>query len=151
MGLDIGHLYVRRSAFVEAAPARVWQAFTSFESIAAWLNRGHTLHKLEPEPGGEVDFSIEIDSEQQHFGGRVVIVEPERELSMAINWESAEMASPVDLYWTFRITGLNNGTLVELFHHGFDVLDDAADQLEGYESGWTSRHLVALREIVLGS
>ena len=38
-----------------------------------------------------------------------------------------------------------------LFHHGFERLgSDAGDELQGYESGWHSRHLEALKEIVEG-
>ncbi len=152
MGLEISAVHVRRSALIEADPQRVWQEFESSPKISAWLNQGHVLHRLEPEPGGAVDFSVDIDGTEVHFGGRVVVLEPGRELSMAINWESEEMAWPVDLYWTFRLTSHPLGTLVELFHHGFDVLGDtAAQEVEGYEAGWSNNHLTTLREIVLGS
>ena len=50
---------------------------------------------------------------------------------------------------TIRLTALYDGTLVELFHHGFERLGaDAANELEGYESGWHTNHLEALRSIV---
>jgi hypothetical protein len=52
------------------------------------------------------------------------------------------------MIWTIRLTPLYGGTLVELFHHGFERLGrDAADNLEGYEEGWTTRHLKSLRKI----
>lgn len=54
-------------------------------------------------------------------------------------------------YWTFRLTPLYGSTLVELFHHGFELAGDAAaDSLEGYEQGWDVKHLTALRAIVEG-
>jgi hypothetical protein len=44
---------------------------------------------------------------------------------------------------------VEEGTLVELFHHGFEVLGaDAADNLRGFEGGWTMRQLEALCELV---
>ena len=47
MGIEIGTLYVRRSAWLRATPERVWQEFTSFERLAAWFGRGHRLEALE--------------------------------------------------------------------------------------------------------
>ena len=44
---------------------------------------------------------------------------------------------------------LNEATMVELFHHGFERLGaEAADNLQGYEEGWDVKHLKALRSIV---
>lgn len=41
------------------------------------------------------------------------------------------------------------GTLVELFHHGFERTGDtAAEMHRGFEGGWTTRQLEALRSIV---
>lgn len=52
---------------------------------------------------------------------------------------------------TIRLTPLDAGTLVELFHHGFEVLGaDAAENHRGFEGGWTMRQLDALHEL-LGS
>jgi hypothetical protein len=55
----------------------------------------------------------------------------------------------VPTLWTIRLTPIYDATLVEIFHHGFERLGvDAADNLEGYESGWDVKHLKALRAIV---
>ena len=48
MGVQIGPLHVRRSILIQATPEEVWREFESFERIAAWLSRGHTLHVFEP-------------------------------------------------------------------------------------------------------
>lgn len=146
--MEIGALNVRRSIFIEALPSRVWQEFGSFERIAAWLGRGHRLHRLEPRAGGRVDLSAEIDGERRHFGGRVLLVEPEREITFESNWEPPH-AWPVPTLWTIRLTALYDGTLVELFHHGFERLGaEAADNLQDYEDGWDVKHLKALRSII---
>jgi uncharacterized protein YndB with AHSA1/START domain len=129
MGVQIGLLNVRRSILIEASPAEVWREFESFERIAAWLGRGHVLHGIEPKLGGQVDLSVEIDGERRHYGGRVLVWEPERELTFENNW-AAPHAWPVPTLWTIRLTPLYDGTQVELFHH------------------WDVKHLKALRAIV---
>jgi len=147
MGLTIGTLFVRRSIFIQATPARVWGEFSSFDRIQRWLNLGHTLHALEPEVGGRARFSVEIDGEQRYFGGAVLACEPQRELSLESQWESPHQL-PMTTLWTIRLSALYDGTHVELFHHGFERLGkDAADNLEGYEQGWDVKHLTALRAL----
>lgn len=148
MGITISLLNVRRSIFIQAPPQRVWQEFETFDRIAAWFGRGHELHRFEPKLGGAVDLSITIDGEQRHYGGPVVVFEREREVSFESNWR-APHAWPVPTFFTLRLTPLYEGTLVEIFHHGFERLGaDAADSLQGYEEGWDVQHLTALREII---
>lgn len=148
MGIAIGPLNVRRSMLIQAPPGRVWQEFESFERIAAWFGRGHELHRFEAKLGGEVEMSVEIGGERRHFGGPVVVFEREREVTLESNWREPH-AWPVPTFFTFRLTPLYDGTLVEIFHHGFERLGaDAADNLEGYEEGWDVKHLTALRAIV---
>ena len=148
MGMKIGRLHVRRSILIQASPARVWQEFESFERIAAWLNRGHQLHSFEARLGGKVAMSVEIDGERRHYGGTVLTYEPESEVSFESNWEPPN-SWPVPTFWTIRLTPLYDGTLVEIFHHGFERLGaDAADNLQGYEDGWDITHLKALRAAV---
>ena len=70
------------------------------------------------------------------------------ELRWAEPWEAA-YSKPIPSYWTFRLTRLYSGTLVEIFHHGFELTGpEAADNLAGYEEGWDVKHLKALRAIV---
>lgn len=148
MGLTIGALNVRRSILIEAPPGRVWEEFQSFDRIDAWLGIGHRIHTFEPWVDGQAEFSALIDGEPRHFGGAVLVLEPERELSFEVNWQ-APHDWPVPTFWTVRLTPLYDGTLVELFHHGFERLGaDAADLLEGYETGWDVKHLRALRSVV---
>jgi uncharacterized protein YndB with AHSA1/START domain len=148
MGIRIGVLHVRRSIFINAAPARVWQEFETFERVAAWLGRGHRLHSFEPRVGATVDMSVEIDGVQRHFGGAVLIFDAEREVTFQCNWQPP-LDWPIPMLWTIRLTPLYDGTLAEIFHHGFERLGaDAADNLEAYEDGWDIKHLKALRAIV---
>ena len=148
MGMEISRLHVRRSILIQASPERVWQEFGSFERIAAWLSLGHELHVFEPKLEGRVEMSVEIDGERRQYGGRVLIFESGREVSFESNWQEPH-AWPVPTFWTIRLTALYDGTLVEIFHHGFERLGaDAADNLQGYEEGWDVKHLRALRAIV---
>jgi uncharacterized protein YndB with AHSA1/START domain len=148
MGLQISLLNVRRSILIQASPERVWQEFESFERIKVWFSRGHEVHTFEPCVGGTVDMSVAIDGEQRHYGGAVLIFQPDREVSFESNWQPPHQW-PVPTIWTIRLTPLYDATQVEIFHHGFERLGaDAADNLEGYEQGWDMKHLSALRGVV---
>jgi len=147
MGLGISLLNVRRSIFIEASPARVWREFESFEHLREWFGLGHTLHEYVPALGGQVDLSVGIEGEPRHFGGKIVVFDPGHELSFENNWQPPN-AWPVPTFFTLRLSAVYDGTMVEIFHHGFDRLGaEAADNLEGYEEGWGMNHLKALRQI----
>lgn len=148
MAVKIGVLNVRRSILIMASPARVCDEFKTFEAISAWFGQGHQLHKFEPRLKGSVEFSVEIEGERRPYGGEVIAFEPEREVSMTINWRTPH-AWPVPTIWTIRLTPLYEATMVEIFHHGFERLGpEAADNLQGYEQGWDVKHLRSLRSIV---
>ena len=109
MGVRIGTLHVRRSIFIQARPEAVWEEFGSFDRLSRWLGLGHTLHALELVVGGGVDMSVPIDGKERHYGGKVLVVEPGRELSFESNWQ-APHAWPVPTVWTLRLTPLYEGT-----------------------------------------
>jgi uncharacterized protein YndB with AHSA1/START domain len=125
----------------------VWREFTSLDRLAAWFGRGHELEIFEPELGGRVRLSVEIDGAKRPFGGSILIFEPARELSFSNNWESDGW--PVATLITLRLAALYAGSRVELFHHGFDRLgSEAGAELQAYEAGWDSHHLEGLKAIV---
>ena len=149
MGTQISALHVRRSSLIQATAERVWQEFTSLDRLAAWLGRGQQLEAYEPERGGRVLLSVEIEGAKRSFGGPILVFEPARELTFSNNWELDGW--PVPTIITIRLTPLFDACHIELFHHGFERLgSDASAELEGYESGWHSRHLEALKSIVEG-
>ncbi|MPZ99274.1 MAG: hypothetical protein GEU80_08020 [Dehalococcoidia bacterium] len=150
MGIAVGPLHMRRSIFIQAPPSRVWHEFESYERITAWFGHGHEIHRFEPRLGGEVDFSVDIGGERKHFGGAVILVEPEREITFEDYWlPLTEGARPS--FWTLRLTPLYGGTLVEILQHGLERFGaDAADVLEGLEGSWDLKHLKRLRAIVEG-
>jgi uncharacterized protein YndB with AHSA1/START domain len=149
MGIEISKLHVRRSGFIDATAERVWEEFTTFERLGAWFGRGHKLEVYEPELGGQMLLSIDDDGAKSSYGGAILVFDPARELTFSNNWQSDGW--PVPTLLTLRLTSLYDGCLVELFHHGFERLGaDAGAQLQGYEQGWASQHLDALKEIVEG-
>jgi uncharacterized protein YndB with AHSA1/START domain len=150
MGLQIGTLHIRRSIFIRATPARVWQEFEPFERMQAWLSIGHLLHRFELRVGGVVEMSVEVDGERRFYGGKVLVADSQQEVSFESQWRPPH-SWPVPTFWTIRLSPLYDGTHVELFHHGFERLaDQAADNLQGYEEGWDLKHLTTLRKIVEG-
>jgi len=147
MGIQISGLFVRRSSLIQAPPERVWQEFTSFERLEAWFGQGQQLESYEPEEGGSTLLSVEIDGIKRPFGGPILVFDPGRELTFSNNWQTDGW--PVPTLMTIRLTPLYDGCHVELFHHGFERLGaEAGAVLEGYESGWHSRHLETLKAIV---
>lgn len=149
MGIQLSHLKVSRNLLIHATPERVWEEFTAFERFAAWFGRGHTLEQFEPRLGATVKLSIEADGGRRPYGGPIIVFDAAREVTWENNWDEADRAWPVPTFMTIRLTPLYEGTLVEIFHHGFERLGAAAaDNLEGYEEGWDVKHLSALREIV---
>ena len=144
----ISELSVRRAAYINESPDVVWREFETRERLAAWFGTGHTLEIYEPQLHGRVELSVEIDGEKRGFGGNIIVFEPHRELTFTDNWYG-EMAWPVPMLITIRLAPLYAGTLVELFHHGFEQLGaNAGAEYESYEAGWDNHHLVALRQIV---
>jgi uncharacterized protein YndB with AHSA1/START domain len=148
MGLTVSHLSVRRAAFIRARPASVWYEFDSFSRLAAWFGTGHQLEVFEPGPNGRIELSVDDGGDRLAFGGDTVIWEPGLEFSFEDNWFGSQ-AWPVPTFVTLRLQALFDGTQVELIHHGFERLGDAAAAtFEGYEAGWDNHHLAALRKIV---
>lgn len=159
MGIDVGALAVRRSILIEAPPERVWREFETYERMRAWFGTGHRLLEYEPRVGGSV--VLEIDYEPKghgnepfegdrirRFGGKVLVFEPEREVTFESDWIPNEGDVPPS-FITLRLTPALGGTLVELFNHLSDE-PGQADHLQGIENGWNMRHLNRLRAIVEG-
>jgi uncharacterized protein YndB with AHSA1/START domain len=149
MATEIGPLAVRRCILIKAPPERVWQEFESLEKMRRWFGTGHTLVAYEPRVGAsvETDAGVHSDGETLRFVGRVTVFDPPRELTFEQDWVDHGWAAPPLV--TIRLTPSHGGTLVELFHHGFERLGtDPAEEHRGFEGGWTIRQLEALRQLV---
>jgi uncharacterized protein YndB with AHSA1/START domain len=155
MATPIGPMAVRRSIWIKASPERVWQEFTSFERMKAWYGLRHELVKYEPGVGGWVESDAggtpegEGSSESLRFAGKIIVFDEGRELTFESDWLGRGWAGPALI--TFRLTPHDGGTLVELFHHGFEATGpDAAELQRGFEGGWTTAQLEGLRQLVEG-
>ena len=148
MSTDIGPLNVRRSVWIDATPARVWQEFADLDHMRRWFGTGHTLVEYEPVVGAVVETNAGVaGSEDLRFVGRVVVVDPPRELTFEQDWVGHGWKAPPLI--TIRLTAVDGGTLVELFHHGFEALGaEGAENHRGFEGGWTMRQLDALHDLV---
>jgi len=150
MATEIGILAVRRSILIKAPPERVWQEFETFDRMHAWFGTGHRLLTYEPRVGGQVLLEVDHEGRPLQYGGPVLVFDPSRELTFESDWIPSQGWLEPTLV-TIRLAGVLGGTLVELFHHAIErVGEDAAEQHAGFEAGWTTRHLEALRAIVEG-
>lgn len=147
MPTAISPYHVRRSCWIDAPPDAVWEEFTTFERMSAWYGTGHTLTEYEPRVGGIVETAIELDGKDTRFRGEVLTFEPGSEITFEQLWIGSDAQGPTLI--TIRLTPMDRGTMVELFHHGYEqVGGDVAGQLDGFEEGWTNRQVHALRELV---
>jgi uncharacterized protein YndB with AHSA1/START domain len=145
----IGQLAVRRSILIKAPPERVWQEFGSLERMRLWFGTGHTLLRYEPRVGGEVRLSIEHEGKTLYYGGPVTAFDPPSELSFESIFDPNDDGWDAPTLITLRLTAALGGTIVELFHHGIERIGaGAAENHLGFENGWTTRQLEALRGIV---
>jgi uncharacterized protein YndB with AHSA1/START domain len=147
---EISPFGIRRAAFIHASPGRVWEEFTTYERMKAWYGTGHELIQYEPHVGGVVE--TQFGDEPSVARGEVLVFDPTRELTfeqrwIGPDWTGHDWASPVKV--TILLTPAAGGTLVELFHHGYDLIGgDPAEYLSGFEGGWDTHHLDALGALV---
>lgn len=152
-------LRVRRSIHVKAPPNRVWQEFTSFERVNAWwgaragdpeagTSKGQYLLEYEPRVGGRAVMAVDWDGKRVSYGGEIKVFDAARELTFENDWiPNQGWAMPTHI--TLRLSPALDGTLVELFHHGFERTGgDAGAEHAGYEQGWGMTQLNALKAAV---
>ena len=155
----IGVLSVRRSIHIAASPARVWEEFADYPRMNRWWGvlvgspeggrpNGMRLNVYEPRMGGRVEMEVEMDGTPARFGGPIVVFAPVRELTIENDWiPSRGWKAPT--YLTLRLQQALGGTLVELFHHGFERTGgDVGAEHAGYEQGWGMTQLDALKRVV---
>lgn len=154
-------LRVRRSIHVKASPERVWSEFTSFDGMARWwgamvgdpiagTSQGQSLVEYVPRVGGVAVMEVQLDGARVRYGGAVTVFAPARELTFQNDWmPNRGWEAPTRI--TLRLTAVLGGTLVELFHYGFEATGgDVAAEHAGYEHGWGMTQLDALKRIVEG-
>ena len=158
---DNSILNVRRSIHIAAPPARVWQEFTAKPRMDAWWGKvvgaatagqpsGQHLRVYEPKLGGRIEMEVNMGGEPARYGGVIKTFDEAREFTFENDWiPNTGWKSPT--YMTLRLTPALNGTLVELYHYGFErVGGDVASEHAGYEQGWGMLQLASLKAVVEG-
>jgi uncharacterized protein YndB with AHSA1/START domain len=134
---------------IKATPERIWQEFETLERMQRWFGTGHTLVKYEPRVGGEVELFVVHEGRKRHFGGRIIVFEPARELTFEDQWIPNDDGWEAPSLLTLRLTSALGGTIVELYHHAIERIGPLhAEVHRGFESGWDTHHLEALRAIL---
>lgn len=155
---DDSLLKMRRSILIKAPPSAVWARFESAAAMATWWGlakdkpqaasgEGQIIDRYEPGLGGRIDMAVYFGEERRGYGGPIVTFEKDREFTFENDWiPNQGWARPT--YVTLRLTPALAGTLVELFHHGFEhVGGDVGAEFEGYEQGWGMTQLSALKQV----
>jgi hypothetical protein len=90
--------------------------------------------------------SVNWDGARVSYGGAIKRFEPGRELTFENDWiPNRGWKAPTSV--TLRLTPALGGTLVELFHFGFERTGgDPATEHAGYEQGWGMTQLMALKK-----
>jgi len=91
-----------------------------------------------------------LDGKRASYGGMIKAFDSAKELTFENDWiPNQGWAAPT--YMTLRLTGALGGTLVELFHYGFEHTGgDVAAEHASYECGWGMTQLSALKTLVEG-
>jgi uncharacterized protein YndB with AHSA1/START domain len=153
-------LSVRRSIHIHARPKEVWREFETLDRMSAWWGalsgtpeagkpKGQRLVTYELRPGGRIEMEILLDGKPFRYGGPVIALRPAKELTIENDWiPNQGWKNPT--FITLKLTPAHGGTLVELFHYGFERTGpDFSNEHESYETGWGMTQLKALKQILL--
>ena len=155
---DRSVLKVRRSIQINAANDKVWRHFADLERMRGWwgvtsgdpragTSQGQWLDVFDAKAGGRIEMAVMMDGTRTSYGGTILVFAHGRELTFESDWiPNLGWAKPT--FITIRLISALHGTLVELFHHGFEhVGGDVAAEHEGYEQGWGMTQLSALKRV----
>jgi len=154
-------LKVRRSIHVPARPDAVWASFESKPRMEAWwgkitgspeagTSQGQWLDVYDPRLGGQIRMAVMWDGARVSYGGAIKVFDGPNQLTFENDWiPSRGWDAPTHV--TLRLTPVLEGTLVELFHHGFERTGgDVSASHAGYEEGWGMTQLKALKALFEG-
>ena len=113
----------------------------------AGTSKGQWLDKYEPGVGGRIQMSVTREGARAAYGGEIKVFAPESDLTFESDW-IPNRGWKVPTYMTVRLTPALGGTLVEIFHYGFEHTGgDVGAEHAGYEEGWGMTQLAALKRI----
>jgi hypothetical protein len=89
-----------------------------------------------------------MNGSPMRYGGAIKVFEAAREFGFENDWiPNQGWKAPTMI--TIRLAPALGGTLVELFHHGFERTGgDVSAEHAGYEQGWGMTQLSALKRLV---
>lgn len=126
---------------VMAAPQKVWAVISTEEGMKRWLGPQNFEARL----GGRVLFDVTHDGTRWLMFGEVLELVEDRQLSFS--WQEFDtgtlQAWPQPTTVSVSLHEQAGGCLVKLRHSGFEKLPNAAEELQGYQTGWTSRDVLA--------
>jgi uncharacterized protein YndB with AHSA1/START domain len=123
------------SVFVNAEPARAFEAFTA-EMTSWWPLSDHSISKpervvVEGREGGEI---YEVNGETRHHWAWITAWEPPRRLAVEWKVDADAVASTA---WEATFLAEDGGTRMTLVHTGWEALGDAASaSRDSYDGGW---------------
>ena len=121
---------VRVSMTVDAPPATVFRALIEPDALNQWLAKDATV---EPRVGGRFDLGWKQDSDLEHEGAAMQILEfvPNEKLTISWpDWRGDASVPAQSVTWLLAAEG--DGTRVTLIHAGFTRAVDMSD----YPFGW---------------
>ncbi|MEZ5336795.1 MAG: SRPBCC domain-containing protein [bacterium] len=132
---------VELERMIKAPASRIWGIISSEDGMRSWLGP----RTFEAQPGGRVLFDVTHDGTRWLMFGNVLELMPLQRIRFS--WQEFDtgtlQAWPEPTVISISLTEQESGCMVRLSHSGFEKLPDAARELEGYVTGWTSRDVLA--------
>lgn len=117
-------------AVIEASPEKVFEAFTTAESLAKFFgNRAEFDRKLD----GEWRIFDDRFPEKNQGSGKVVAWQPPNLVRLKWSWYKTDLP-PTEV--TYRILPHENGTLLLVQHHGWGTGVDWDYEFDDHSDGW---------------
>lgn len=126
---------VELSHWYDAAPERVFHAWTDADALAKWMGPFNTkteVHEQDPRVGGEFSWTIAEDNAYP-VKGRFLVVEPPHRLVFTWVWQSGDYEG-IEPEIELTMIAEDGGTRLTLVHKR---LIDAVAR-EKHTHGWTS-------------
>ena len=127
---------VRVSQVVEAAPARVWDAFSRRDQLAQWFAPGDLkaeIHELDFRVGGRFDIAmVEPTGAPHRASGIFLEIVPRRRIVLSWRWVDFP-PDPGESRVTFELHEDKAGTKVVITHEKLAGPESVRQHTEGWE------------------
>lgn len=136
-------LSLNKSIILKAPPERVWAFLTQADLLATWFHKGG----CNLEEGGK--YKIETNSigkeGQTMIWGDVLVADRPNKL---VHTFTHPMLQEKNTVCTWTLTSIEGGTLLNLVHTGFELVEDVTFEMtSAHDKGW-DEHFLRLRMVV---